>query len=60
MDVLRQESKIWTRKGNLDVFRHAFTSVSSQVVLDNMIVETYPELFFHRDMARNLYISNFL
>ena len=31
MDILRKESRIWTRKGKLEAYRHAFSSLAPNV-----------------------------
>ena len=32
MDILRQESRMWTRKGKLEIYRLAFASLASNVM----------------------------
>ena len=31
MEILRKESRIWTRKGKLETYRHAFSSLAPHV-----------------------------
>ena len=31
MEILRKESRIWTRKGKLEAYRHAFSSLAPNV-----------------------------